>query len=99
MKFISFWYSLFVDNGDDLPAFSHIVRSDRLVDRSPAVKVMEDEIPQLFLLFRDDADPSLDVLPKNEIIQDHPVEKGSKDTQDHDLFVINQSGGQRHAHS
>lgn len=54
----------FIYDGDDLTAFFHVIGSDGLIDRGSAVQVMNDKLPQLLFLFRDDAERRLILLSK-----------------------------------
>ena len=70
----------FIYDGDDLTAFFHVVSSDGLIDRGSAVQVMNDKLPQLLFLFRDDADTPLDIIVKNKMIQNDSVKIRSQNT-------------------
>ena len=70
-----------VDNGDDLVVLLQVVRADGLVDRGAAVQLVDDELPQRFFLFGDDADAALLVVVKNEMIQNDAVEIRAENTQ------------------
>ena len=79
--------------------FLQIVCANGLVDRGAAVQLVDDELPQRFLFFGDDADAALLVVVENEMIQNHAVEICAEDTQNHGFLVVDKRGGQRHAHT
>ena len=70
----------FIYDGDDLTAFFHIISSDGFIDRGSAVQVVDDKLPQLLFLLRDDADTPLDVMIKNKMIQNNSVKIRSQNT-------------------
>ena len=69
-----------VHNRDDFIVFLPVVGADGLIDRSPAVQIVDDKFPKLLFFFRDDTDAALDVMIENEVIQDNTIEIGSKNT-------------------
>ena len=64
----------FIDDGDDLVVALQIVCADGFVDRGAAVQLVDDELPQCFLFFGDDADAAFLVVVENEMIQNNAVE-------------------------
>ena len=70
----------FIYDGDDLTAFFHVIGSDGFVDRCAAVQVVNDKLPQLLLLLRDNADAPFDVMIKNKMIQNDSVKIRSQNT-------------------
>ena len=70
----------FIYDGDDLTAFFHVIGSDGFVDRCAAVQVVNDKLPQLLFLLRDNADAPFDVMIKNKMIQNDSVKIRSQNT-------------------
>ena len=50
-----------------------LCRTAGMVEGSVAEQVMDDKLPQLLFLFRDDADTPLDIIVKNKMIQNDSV--------------------------
>ena len=63
------------------------------------MQVVDNEVPQRFLFFGDDADAPLDVVVKDKMIQHQTVEIGSQYAENNGLFVVDQRRRQRHAHT
>ena len=61
-------------------AFFHFIGSDGLIDRGSAVQVMNNKLPQLLFLLRDNADAPFDVMIKNKMIQNNSVKIRSQNT-------------------
>ena len=61
-------------------AFFHFIGSDGLIDRGSAVQVMNNKLPQLLFLLRDNADAPLDIMIKNKMIQNNSVKIRSQNT-------------------
>ena len=70
----------FIYDGDDLTAFFHVIGSDGFVDRCAAVQVVNDKLPQLLFLLRDNSDAPFDVMIKNKMIQNDSVKIRSQNT-------------------
>ena len=70
----------FIYNGYDLMAFFHFIGSDGFIDRGSAVQVMNNKLPQLLFLLRDNADAPFDVMIKNKMIQNNSVKIRSQNT-------------------
>ena len=88
-----------IDDRDDLVVLLKIVSTGGFIDRGPAVQVVDDELAEFLFLFSDNADTPLDVLIENKVVEDDPVHICTEDTEYDRLFVLNQCGGERHAHS
>ena len=56
------------------------------VDGGTAVQLLQDEFPDDFVLFRDDADPALEVLIKDEVVQDNTGQIRSENAEN-DCFL------------
>ena len=89
----------FIYNGYDLMAFFHFIGSDGFIDRGSAVQVMNNKLPQLLLLLRDNADAPFDVMIKNKMIQNNSVKIRSQNTQDYCFFIIHKRRRKCHAHT
>ena len=63
------------------------------------MQVVDDKLPQLLFLLRDDADTPLDVMVKNKMVQNDSVKIRSQNTQNYCLFIIHKRRGKCHAHT
>ena len=90
---------IFIYDGDDLTAFFHVIGSDGFIDRCTAVQVVDDKLPQLLFLLRDNADAPFDVIIKNKMIQNDSVKLRSQNTQNYCLLIVDKRRGKCHAHT
>ena len=88
-----------VDNDDDLLPGGVVIGADALVDGGAAVEILEYELPQFLQLAGHDAHPPLLVKAEDEVVQDNAVEVGAQDAEHDGLGVVDEGGGQGHAHA
>ena len=62
---------MLVHDSNDLPVWLEIICPDGLIDGRAAMQLLDDKLPDLFLLFGQNADPPLHFGAKNEMIQHH----------------------------
>ena len=84
----------FVYNSNDLIALFHIVGADRLIDRSAAVQVIDDELFYLFRIFANDRTYLSQIQTLNSTVYYSAFQDHSKNTVKSGLGTVKVSGDQ-----
>ena len=88
-----------VDDDHDLLVGHMVIGADGLVNGRAAVHGVDDEVPHLLHPAGEDAHPALLVKAENEVVQDNAPQICTQHAQRHRLEVVEEGGGQGHAHA
>ena len=69
-----------IHDRNDLTVLFHVIGSDGFINRRSAVQIVDNKVPKLLFLLRDDADPALDVVIEDEMIQNDSVQISPQNT-------------------